>query len=503
MFRINKSRTSSYGKQVPTLHRTLGGGLNGGGGLDPDVFRTRWNTENLSAGSSNDDQVMLPLPSGGTYDMIVDWGDGSDDHITAWDDAEVTHTYTTAGIYDVTITGQCDGWRFVATGDKLKLVEVSNWGLLKPISTSTFYGCSNADFTATDLLDTSLMNSYHSMFRDCTLFNMPIDNWDVTGITVFTHMFYNCTSFNQPLSGWDVSNSTTWISTFQNTAFNQDIGDWDVTAVGSFSTLFGGCDFDQDLSAWRFKSVGVQFPSMFGSSDFSGIGGVADWNTEGVTNLSGTFSLCPFNQPLNTWDTSAVTLFGSCFYLNTVFNQDLDLWDVSQCASFDGMFQYASAFNGDVTGWTLGTYAALGGISTSHMFRASSFNQDLSSWDWTSIDSMSFTFYQCTAFDQDVSGWDTVNVTNMGSCFRNCTALDPDCSTWDITALTYAATMMVSSAHSQTEYDKLLIGWEAGTHNNTVSYGTSAPYTTGGAAETARTTLDTTDSWTIADGGPA
>ncbi len=29
-----------------------------------------------NAGTSNDDQFTLPLPSAGTYDCVIDWGDG-------------------------------------------------------------------------------------------------------------------------------------------------------------------------------------------------------------------------------------------------------------------------------------------------------------------------------------------------------------------------------------------------------------------------------------------
>ena len=54
------------------------------------------------------------------------------------------------------------------------------------------------------------------------------------------------------------------------------------------------------------------------------------------------------------------------------------------------------------------------------------------------------------------------------------------------------------------DYDALLIGWEAGTHKTGVTFNAgSSKYTAGGAAETARTTLDVTDTWTITDGGAA
>ena len=63
-----------------------------------DLFITRWDTSQASAGSSASDQILLPLVFDGEYNFIVDWGDGTTDTITAWDQAEVLHTYTSSGI---------------------------------------------------------------------------------------------------------------------------------------------------------------------------------------------------------------------------------------------------------------------------------------------------------------------------------------------------------------------------------------------------------------------
>ena len=71
-------------------------------------FTTAWNTSN--AGTSNDDQVTLPLISpgfGASYDFIVHWGDGTEDNITVYNQSEVTHTYPDSGIYELRI-----GWDY-------------------------------------------------------------------------------------------------------------------------------------------------------------------------------------------------------------------------------------------------------------------------------------------------------------------------------------------------------------------------------------------------------
>ena len=81
------------------------------------LFVSSWET---------DSQITLPVTSTGTYDMIVDWGDGTADiyMINSYDQDEVTHTYSTNGTYTITINGTILGWRF-NNGDKEKLLDIS------------------------------------------------------------------------------------------------------------------------------------------------------------------------------------------------------------------------------------------------------------------------------------------------------------------------------------------------------------------------------------------
>ena len=90
-------------------------------------FQSTWDT--TQAGSSNN-QVVLPLESAGSYDFRIDWGDGKSnrDTITAYNQAEVTHTYDNTGIYEIRIIGGITGWEFANGGDKLKISSISKWG---------------------------------------------------------------------------------------------------------------------------------------------------------------------------------------------------------------------------------------------------------------------------------------------------------------------------------------------------------------------------------------
>jgi len=89
-----------------------------------DPFTSSWST------ASSDETITLPLVSTGTYNFVVNWGDGNSDTITAHDNSAVTHTYATAGSHTVNIYGSIKGWVFNDSGDKTKITNISNWGPL-------------------------------------------------------------------------------------------------------------------------------------------------------------------------------------------------------------------------------------------------------------------------------------------------------------------------------------------------------------------------------------
>lgn len=275
------------------------------------VFVSSWKTDNTSAGSSTSTQVKLPLESGGTYNFFVNWGDGSTDNITAWDQAEATHTYSSAGTYTVTIRRKCKGWRFNNTGDRLKLLDISSWG---PVNLGNangyFYGAENLAITATDILDLSGTTTLRNAFRAATNFNSNIGAWDVSNITDMSVMFFDTTLFNQDIGGWNVSNVLDMDSMFREAAaFNQDINGWNVSSVidmgGMFAFAFA---FNKDLSGWDVGSV-TDMHDMFRASPFDQ--DVGPWDITSVINMvnmfnGATLSTANYDSLLTGWEAQAV-----------------------------------------------------------------------------------------------------------------------------------------------------------------------------------------------------
>ena len=183
-------------------------------------FTTIWKTDN--AGTSGNDQIDIPLVNGESYDFTVYWGDGDSDTFTGSSLTSAPHTYTAgSGTYTVKIIGTFPTLRFANGGDRLKLIEVSNWGAIiwETLATS-FYGCNNLVSTATDLPDFSQVAAFNDSFRACWVLEQDFTDLDVSSGENFTAMFFDCFIWNPYVANWQIQNATAMGNMFDNSMFS-------------------------------------------------------------------------------------------------------------------------------------------------------------------------------------------------------------------------------------------------------------------------------------------
>ena len=132
---------------------------------DPSMITT-WNlTVDDAAGKT----ITLPLRTGYDYDFVVDWGDGTTATVTAFDDADISHEYSSTGTKTVTMTGILGAWYFNNGGDCLKFKTVESWGDVRFTGLGlehAFYGCVNAtDFDDLPYIPiTSLYGTWYNCY---------------------------------------------------------------------------------------------------------------------------------------------------------------------------------------------------------------------------------------------------------------------------------------------------------------------------------------------------
>jgi surface protein len=232
----------------------------------PPAFAFTAKTDNTGVSTST--QFKLPLTTSTGLNIVVDWGDATTSTITSHLDAAVTHTYASAGTYSISITGTLPGFQFNNAGDKLKILNISSWGVLDITTNRAFTGCTNLTCSATDA-PTITTTDLSFTFADCTNFNGNIGNWDTSGVNSMEGMFANAPAFNQPLN-WDTSGVTNMFRMFRGaSAFNQNIGTWDTSEVTNMGGMFQiATAFNQDISAWDVSQVSI-FGGFMAGKTFS------------------------------------------------------------------------------------------------------------------------------------------------------------------------------------------------------------------------------------------
>ena len=198
-----------------------------------------------NAGTSNDDQFTVPA-IGGPYS--IKWSDGSEDTGLS---GSFTKTFAGgAGTYIGEMTSD-DGTpfqpiKFSNSGDKLKLILVSQWGISITWSDGilAFRGCSNLVIPATDGLIFAPGANMDSMFRSVTFSTLDMTDWDLSGVVGMGQLFLGAFSITS-LTGLSNLIISPTLSTLANT-FNgmssltslSFSSSWDTSGVVNFIGTF-------------------------------------------------------------------------------------------------------------------------------------------------------------------------------------------------------------------------------------------------------------------------
>jgi len=475
----------------------------------------------------------------------IDWGDMTSDNITVFNDPALTHTYADAdAARTITILGTITLDKISTTG---QVAVLNNWGdeyQNITLERNVFEGNSTMNADSVEGVP-KLSADMYGFFRGCAALTTinGIEQWDTSGVTVFSEFFFGCTDLVIPsLNGWDVSSGTDFRSMFIHcTSFNGSVSDWDISSGVEFGSMFDSCtSYDGNgLSSWgnRFStdvSDNLSFTNMFWRCGVFNEP-INSWQVSRVTDFSFMFFECSiFNQPLDLWDVANAVTLEAMFMRCSLFDQVLD-WEVFNVITFKDMFNSCTAFNNgndaSIGNWTLDSATDLSGM----FLLCASFNQSLNTWNVTAVTDFSRMFFGCSIFNQSVLSWETNVATNLSGMFRECSQFNQPVNhfitgsvtdffemffscvsfnqtivDWDITVAETMEAMMIGCTLDTAIYDNILTTWAARPSNELpqvpplgsflVHFGNSR-YNEG-TASAAKTVLESAPySWTITDGG--
>ena len=329
---------------------------------------------------------------------------------------------------------------------------------------------SNFNFTPNKLKDISYVMYYN------TTYNHSLDFLVSSGVEIMDEFFYGCTNIPVDVGSWDTSTVKSMRGVFNRMGSNYTLVSGSLanligSSVEDVRDLFYACsipNFNQDFSNWDMSSVKNAL-RMFASSstnilDSNNQSTISGWDVGAmVTGYQMFQNLSDFNVDLSSWNLSSAEDLGYMFSRCTSLNQDFSSWNVSG-VKIDGLFYGCTSMSVnnlhslDVSlassrdKWLPSNYNALPptGWFKGNMrgfFSGTSFNQNISSYDFSQVTNMRDTFRN-SDFNQDVSSWDVSNVTDMTCLFLNC-PFNQSLANWDVSNVTTIENMFYNSSFTQ------------------------------------------------------
>ena len=253
-------------------------------------FISTWDTNNTNGGAGNT-VISLPLVASGNYQFTADWGDGTTSVITNANMATTaTHTYASAGIKTLTLTGKIEGWKFDNNTEKLKITNISQWGCLKGAGNAAFFGCANLTVGATDILNLEGITDLSRQFQGCTaITTLDVKKWDVSSNTNFSNQFFECSSLTSlELNTWNVSNVTNFSGQFRSCSALKviELDTWNVSKGETFSNQFRSCIelTTLDVANWK-PTQGTNFGRQFRGCTLLTTIDIKDWTVDNAAGM--------------------------------------------------------------------------------------------------------------------------------------------------------------------------------------------------------------------------
>ena len=509
------------------------------------VARPMKMTVRVGDGSATRDDGSLSFTVNHTTDAraqsyTIEWGDGN-----TGDQDSNSHTYASAGDYQITIKGTYDPQYGTRSNDSGKIISIDQWGdydhYLGGYGTGygAFHHCYSMDVLAEDacIIHGTSMRNLFSHTDSLQNANSSLNLWDTSAITDMSYVFAGGSQFNGDISYWKTDNVTTMESMFQGRhyrgpygQFNGDIN----TKVRPDGTL-----------AWNTASL-ENISSMF-RYQYAFQGSISNWNTDSLLRMTyfripyvgtilwpnnnmGTKEVTVGDQTYIAWDVRNVTHFNGAFGVSgggTEAN-GISNWNISSNAGYLN-YMFAGATTSDAS-WDLSTREVTVGnrtytawdtsnvIGMAYMFKSFGGGNDklngITSWDVSSVENLDNFAYENKTFNQDLSNWNTASLKSARFLVTQgrygITPLDTSFAGWTISNIEsgkgisgFRSGYGALSGISTENYDATLISFASQSIPSGISleFGNSE-YTPGGAAEEARQTL-LDAGVTITDGGAA
>ena len=446
-----------------------------GGAVDNDLVM-EWTT------TSDGDSIELSSPVNTIiYNYDVDWGDGSSESNVTTNDK--THTYTTAGTYEVRIKSSsssfCLDMSLSTSANRVQLKKFKNWGNVALQSVrNMFMNATSMVYEATDypnltaLSSSATYKSARQMFRNCTsMTDLDISNWQNTELLTTSNAWqyflfdcHNLATFNG--SNLTCASSCTTFIYFahdvgKNVGCNFTMDDCSFTGATDLSNFFQSLKLNTTFSVqnWTLNPTPntCNMTNLFYNVDSNAGTGNINLDLSGWTNTACSKSFSNMYRGCNAlgeinmtnWNTENVTNFSFMFYTNYQVTklEGLSGWSSASATTCVSMFYFAYKMSFPTGTSNFGTAWAtnLGAVNFTNFMTRCGFGQaggygnapDVTNWDMSSVTSITSMFSEARFTNAlEPQSWDVSSVTGSVANFmlgNDGTTGTLDLSAWNFT----------------------------------------------------------------------
>lgn len=413
----------------------------------------------------------IPTHVSESYNYNVNWGDGN---FETGKTGDATHTYDSAGTYQIRIGGTFPKFYFNNTGDKDLLLSVDQWGNIPYINgtggasggqTRAFNGCSNLVTIAEDCEWMNDVQSGYLMFGNCVSLSGLPDALTLENLDNGQYMFNNSTFTSLP-SGMTLNNVTSATNMFQNGSLTSLPDSLTLSALTNGGYMFQNCSFTSLPSGMTLSNLATA-TAMFQNVPLTSLPSVISLSalTGGHTMFRGT-SLTSLPDSINLDNLEQGT---NMFYLANINSLPVD-FDLPSLTNGSGMFGFCN-LSSIPSGMTMDSLV----VGTNMFLNNGSLSGSIpSGTTWPNLATPNIMF----------------NGTNISGV--------P--STVTLSAMTNGYLMFNGCTINTTDYSQLINNIDTyNPYTGITFHGGSSTYNS--SAQTAHDNLTGTKGWSITDGG--
>ena len=363
--------------------------------------------------------------------------------------------------------------------------------------------------------DVSNVNNMEMMFSAERVFNGDISKWNVSNVKNMCGMFWNANKFNCDISKWNVSNVEVFSGMFAGaTSFNQNLSKWNISNAKKIKYMFDDCPINAENLPRNFAVIEDSLNESFGRNVNLALDDYEDdetlmsknniisttntiddkvinairkqkfyelsqniqkhvyKNIEHYLELLGItmeeYYIIRYMVDHNLKDNLDKRLYQKYYNNMTLFHSKYR--KVTSKEELQFIIKQAIMDEGydcnlnwiDVSGITDMNNLFYYSVRNENIKEFKYFNGDISEWDVSNVDDMSYMFYGCEKFNGDISKWNVSNVKNMVGTFACAREFNQDISKWDVSNVE-DMNMMFMCAES---FNKNISNWNISSKNN-------------------------------------